>query len=415
MKLRVLFVDDEQRILDGMRRMLRPMRKEWETEFADSGERALEILEQRPFDVVVSDMRMPGMDGSQLLRQVQRLHPETVRIILSGHSDIELVLASVGPSHQYLTKPCDPEELKQTIAGAMALRDLLEEENLRAVVGGLDHLPSVPHLFTEIVEELQSDDASLGRIGEIVGQDVAMTAQVLRLVNSAYFGLRQTITSPERAVSYLGIGALSSLVLGHEVFREADDDLLARFGLGELWTHSADVAALARRIVELEGGDTLVRDDAFTAGLLHDVGKIILAKNYPERYAAVLEAAGEEGVSLEAAERDGFQACHGGIGAYLMSVWGLPNSVIEAIAYHHCPSESRSSGFRPLTAVHAANALLRSAGGPGPEGQGQEGEEPSRGGAGQLDRAYLDTLGLSQRVNIWAGECPARAGTRVGV
>ncbi|HHN74816.1 MAG TPA: HDOD domain-containing protein [Acidobacteria bacterium] len=357
MKLRILFVDDEPRILAGLRRMLRARRDEWETAFAESGAEALEILEREPFDVIVSDMRMPGMDGAELLAEVRRRHPEMLRIVLSGHSEIELVLSSVGPSHQYLTKPCDAETLHSTIVRAAALREILADEKLRSIVSRLEHMPSMPKLFSALVEELGKDDASIPQVAALVIQDPAMTAQVLRLVNSAYFGLPREINSAERAVSYLGIGPLSSLVLREGLFAEADRALIERFHLEEISRHGNDVASLARRLAKDAGAETIEVEDAFTAGLLHDAGKVILATNLPDRYEKALEQR-VAGVWSRELEEELVGADHGVVGAYLMSVWGLPSTVVEAIAYHHRPSECRAQGRTTLTWVHVANALV---------------------------------------------------------
>jgi len=113
-KKRVLFVDDEPRILDGRRRMLRSMRHEWKMSFAETGQEALAILANQPFDVVVVDMRMPGMDGVQLLSEVRKRH-QIIRIVLSGTADREAILRAVGLAHQYLSKPCDAETLKSVL------------------------------------------------------------------------------------------------------------------------------------------------------------------------------------------------------------------------------------------------------------------------------------------------------------
>ncbi|MDQ7087353.1 MAG: response regulator [Acidobacteriota bacterium] len=359
------------------------MRDEWETAFAESGAEALEMLEKQPFDVIVSDMRMPGMDGSLLLAEVRRRHPEMLRIVLSGYSEIELVLSSVGPSHQYLTKPCDASTLRSTISRAQALRGLLADENLRSLVGKMDHLPSVPSLFAALVEELGKEDASLPAVARLVMQDPAMTAQVLRLVNSAYFGLPQEIHNAERAVGYLGIASLSSLVLREGVFSEADKSLVNRFRLEEISRHGNDVASLARRMVKEEGASTAEVEDAFTAGLLHDAGKVILAINLPDEYEKVLQQC-QAGHYDPAEEVALLGADHAAVGAFLMSVWGLPNTVVEAIAFHHRPSDCHAEGVTTLTWVHVANAL-----------------SSGKSGAAAIDTDYLRSLGLVDRWPRW--------------
>src|SRR5579863_1343288 len=117
----LLFVDDEPKLLQGLQRQLRPMREEWDMHFVESGNSALEFMSGRPVDIIVSDMMMPGMDGSQLLAEVAKKHPQTVRIVLSGQAEREAVLRLVGPAHQFLSKPCEADELRKAVSRAFAL------------------------------------------------------------------------------------------------------------------------------------------------------------------------------------------------------------------------------------------------------------------------------------------------------
>jgi YesN/AraC family two-component response regulator len=173
MNKRILFVDDEPMVLQGIQRSLRSMRAEWEIELASGGPEALETMAQAPFDVVITDMRMPGMDGAQLLDLVKARFPRTVRIILSGQSDRETILRSVGPSHQYLSKPCDVDELKQRLIRAFALRDMLDGPQLKEVISRLKTVPSLPALYVAVTEALQSPETSIAKIGNLIAQDMA--------------------------------------------------------------------------------------------------------------------------------------------------------------------------------------------------------------------------------------------------
>ena len=323
------------------------------------GEAALKELSLGSFDVVVSDMRMPHMDGAQLLGEVKERYPQVVRIVLSGHSELETILRSVGPTHQYLAKPCDPDKLKAVITRACALRDLLGDNTLRELASQMSSIPSLPKTYTEIVEELQSPEASIQRIGQIVSKDVGMAAKILQLVNSAFFGLRHNVSDPAQAASFLGVDTIKALVLSVHVFSQlkfADVDGLC---LETLWNHSALAGALAKRISAEEGGSEQLRGDALTAGLLHDSGKLILAANLPDRYSEVLKVVRDDGVPLWEAERKHLGATHAELGAYLLGLWGLPDPIVEAVAFHHAPSRCPVEGLTPLLAVHVANALLR--------------------------------------------------------
>ena len=387
---RILFVDDEPNVLDGLRRMLRPMRKEWEIVFASGGEEALATLAEELFDVVVSDMRMPGMDGAQLLSEVKQRYPQVIRVVLSGHSEKETVLRSVGPTHQYLAKPCDPEQLRDVIGRACALRDLLSEDALRDLVSRMSTIPSLPRTYTEIIEELQSPDASIKRVGRIVSKDVGMTAKILQLVNSAFFGLRHHVSDPSQAASFLGVDTLKALVLSVHIFSQLEDVKIEGFSLDALWNHSAATGALAKRIAATQDDEVQLHDHAFLAGLLHDAGKLVIAANLPERYRAVLASAKDEGLNFWEAERRILTNTHAEVGAYLFGLWGLPDPIVEAVAFHHCPNKCSGAGFTPLIAVHAANAIDHEH---DPTWKAQSTD--------QLDIEYLTRLGLADRLPAW--------------
>jgi HD-like signal output (HDOD) protein len=388
---RILFVDDEPKILEGLQRMLRSMRHEWEMEFADSGQSALEMLNARPFDVVVTDMRMPGLNGAMLLSEIRSVHPHIVRIVLSGHSDQDLILSTVLPAHQYLSKPCDPELLKQTVSRACALRDLLSNAALTLLVSQMESLPSLPSIYMQLMKEVESPDPSIKKIGEIISKDSGMTAKILQMVNSAFFGLRRHISNPGDAVSLLGLDIVKSLVLSIHIFSQFSETRIPGFSPTDLWDHNAAVGALAKNIAKAEKQNAQVVDDSFAAGLLHECGKLILAARLPKEYAQMLALISEENLPVVEAERKIFGAAHPEVGAYLLGLWGLPASIVEAVAFHHSPSECVGESFSPLTAVHVANYL-----------EDERNSSPSENvAAGVLDTAYLTRLGLEDRMDSW--------------
>lgn len=386
MKRRILFVDDEPNVLQGFQRMLRPMRNDWEMEFASGGEEALQKMERAPFDVIVSDMRMPGMNGAQLLKEVARRYPDTVRIVLSGHSDREYILQLVTTTHQYLAKPCDAETIKDTVNRACALRDLLTSKELSMLVSQIKSLPSLPSLYTRIIEILQSDDPSLQKIGQIVSEDIAMSAKVLQLVNSSFFGIARRISNPVQAVMFLGLETVKALVLSVHIFAKWDSSRVKGFDIERLWHHSMTVGAVAKRLAETEHLSARDVDSAFTAGLLHDVGKLILAASLPDPYQRVLAESKAQNIPLWQAEERTFGTSHAEVGAYLLGLWGLPTSIVEAVAWHHRPAESPARTFCPLTTVHIANALWCA-------------NEP--GCVADLDTAFIESMGLAERIPFW--------------
>jgi HD-like signal output (HDOD) protein/ActR/RegA family two-component response regulator len=335
MKPAVLFVDDEPQVLDGLRDMLRCRRKELRTEFANGGAEALARLQAEPFDVVVSDMRMPGLDGAQLLERVRDEHPDAVRVILSGQANEEAVLRMVPVAHIALAKPCTGAQLGAMVARACAIRTLLEDPALRASVHGIGALPSPPAVAQELLAAVEADDLSAAALARIAERDVALAAKVLQLVNSGFFGVPQEITDLQRAVPLLGVDVLRTLAIRQGALREfRADPALSGFSLEAFEQRSRRVGRLASQL-------TKTGEDARTAGaagLLHDVGALVLASRAPQRYSAALAAAAAApDTPLSDAEAEELGVSHTAIGGYLLALWGLPDVVVEAVRHHHAP------------------------------------------------------------------------------
>jgi len=354
-KPRILFVDDEQNILDGLRLLLRPLRSQWDMAFAASGVEALKIMETESFDVVVSDMRMPGMDGAQLLAEVAGRSPETVRMILSGYSDQASVMRTVKLAHQYLSKPCPAEELKNAVSKALSLRDIIGSGALKQLISRIESLPPLPPLYQRLMGELRDDNSSLQRIGDIIGQDMAMSSSILRLVNSAFFGLPTHVSSLQHAVKLLGIETIRVLVLSIGLFSDVGKATPVGFSLEQLWIHSTRTSCFCKAIAEVERQDAGMRDDCFIAGMLHDLGKLVLVTTMPEVYGEVLTRVQGGSLHLHVAEREAFGTTHAEVGAYLLSLWGFKDSIIEAVCWHHDPQHISCAEFSPLVAVAVAD------------------------------------------------------------
>jgi len=343
-----------------------------------------------PVDVLVTDLKMPEMDGAQLLMEVQKRHPATVRLVLSGHAESELIMRLVGPAHQFLSKPCDPQELRDAISRAFAVRDLLANEQLKRLATQVNSLPTLPSLYLQLIQELRKPDTDIQRISEIVAQDIGLTTKILQLVNSAFFGLPQPISCTADAVQHLGINTLRDLVLCLQVFSQFEQNALPEFSIQELFQHSYQTAVFARKIAVAEKRDAIFQDQCFLAGLLHDVGKLVLATGLPAQYARVLNTARKLKVNLLEAEHAEYGATHAEVGGYLLGVWGLLGPVVEAVTLHHRPKDALSRGFSPVIAVHVADIFANDAALCQKDWPGNE-----------LDRACLARLGLTERLEIW--------------
>ncbi|HEX4309265.1 MAG TPA: response regulator [Acidobacteriaceae bacterium] len=354
---RLLFVDDDPMVLSGLRRALHDMRQEWDMRFAPGAHAALSVLEKEPFDAVITDMRMPTMDGAQLLERIKDRYPEIVRIILSGQSEREAVLRSIAPAHQYLAKPCDIRELKARLNQAFASRDLVTNPSIAANIARLRSIPSLPAIYTELTVALRSEMTSLGQIEEIIAKDIGMATKILQLANSAFIGAHGRVSSLRQAVSLIGIETVRTLTLSIHVFSQFDGKSAVAANLPALWDHSVLVGALAQRIASSETGSKSLAEECFAAGLLHDAGKIVFLAEKPKDYCEILRQASTDPRSIEPLEVAALGCSHAQIGAYLMSMWGLPASLVHAVAFHHCPSQAMDTRFSPLTAVHCADAL----------------------------------------------------------
>ena len=400
---RILFVDDEANVLAGLKRAMRPMRNKWDMKFIDDPKVALKAFSDRPFDIVVSDMRMPKLDGADFLTEIKCLYPESIRIILSGHSDPAMIMKSVGSAHQYLAKPCEPDELKRTIKRAYALKELVGSETLQKLISGMGELPSLPLVYREIVACLQDDNASVMSVGRIIEKDIAMTTKVLQLVNSAFFGIANPVTSIDQAVSFLGLDTLGTLVLAHGVFFQHQGLDSSGFNIEALWSLSTRCATLAKIVAQEQGMNSTALDEAFLAGMLHDVGKLVLASEKPNEFNEVLQRTGGQDVFAEDVERELLGATHAEVGAYLIGLWGLPDSIVEAVAYHETPSLSLSTTFGSCGVVHVASKLASN-----PEAT--DPTDPSL----CVDLEYLREVGVADRWSAWHTACQASEQQEVG-
>ncbi len=352
---RILFVDDDRLLLDGLRGRLHTLRDAWEMVFVESGPRAITELEQGKFDAIVTDMRMPGMDGLELLKIVRERWPEVMRIVLSGYSDTGQSRRLLSEAHQYLSKPCEAEQLTAAIARCDELHALLADAKLRALVGSIGRLPAMPKISAALREASERGDASVKEIARLIGSDPAIAARVLQVVNSAFFRLPKRITRLEAAVSYLGFATIRNIALSIEVFSSWKRSLRIRqLEPDALLLQAQRMAAVARALTR----GSPICDDAMLAGLLHNIGYWILVEERPQEMLDALTMAQSRGIALHEAEREVLGATYAEIGAYLLGLWGLPYTVIEAVALQTRPADTSPGEFDVRAALMLARTLV---------------------------------------------------------
>lgn len=387
---KILFVDDEKRVLEGLRRMLRRHRREWDMTFVESGKIALETMAEEDFDVVVSDMIMPGMDGAALLTEVRARHPETVRIVLSGHTELDAAMRTVPVAHQFLTKPCDSNKIREVITRSCQLQSLLDDAVLRRTIGGIDTLPALPRVFEQLMSALQDPEVCLDDVARIVEEDSGITAKILQLVNSSFFGIAQNLTGVRQATTYLGLAMLRNLTLSMGVFR-AFEQTGGPHGFSP--EREQQHALLTSRIVRLLLPGHPFADVAFLAAMLHDIGKLVFAAQLPEQYAEATDLVARGDRTTCEAEKEVIGVTHAEAGAYLLGLWGMPHPVVEAVAHHHHPARVEHDEFDVLGAVHVASALALET--TRPEGASETDHEVG------LDVEFMRAMGVEGQLGAW--------------
>ena len=350
-KKRILFVDDEPAILAGLQNLLYKDRKRWEMVFALGGQLGLDEIRKEPFDIVVSDMRMPGIDGATLLNVIKDESPATVRIMLSGHADREAIVRALPALHQLLSKPCDAATLRGAIERSVDTADVDRDAKIRQIVGGVDKLPTPPDIFFELSRLMQSPTTSVGDVAKVVTRDPALSAKLLQLVNSAYFGTGQSTTSIEQAVALLGTDRLRYIALTASVF--STPEVPCAFSLEDMQQTSMRAAILARMFADPED-----RDEAFASTLLHDVGHVVLAlcrgPEFQEFSERILR-----GENLLDVEHELFGVTHADVGARLLAIWGLPTAIVDVVQFHHDPGSAPESRRKLASIVHVADTIVR--------------------------------------------------------
>jgi HD-like signal output (HDOD) protein/ActR/RegA family two-component response regulator len=408
---RILFVDDDELILRSMARVLRQhaQHASWELHFVTDGEVALELLAQKSFAVVLVDAQMPRMSGTTLLRRVQESNPSVVRILLSGHTGLDMLRTALPLVHQFIAKPFDAQLLKTTLINACGLRRILNRPELRTLVGSSNELPSAPRTYVEISNALNDPHASTRTVAEIVEKDIALSSRVLQLVSSGLYGLPRQVSSIGGAVAFLGVEVIKAVVLAIEVSKmfplpRATPD----FSLEAVQRKSAAAAHLAKRLLGSENG----ADSVLIAGMLQDVGQLIFAARAAQRFSIALSTSARGKTPLYEAELELFGATHAEVGGYLLGLWGLPPRIVHAVANHLKPVEG-ARVFDAAAALYVANLLSQNPDVPALD------EVPARTTA--IDLSYLRTLGVAHQLDDWrrmaremadGGAAPARLTAR---
>lgn len=383
----ILFVDDDPKILQGLKRSLEEYSDHWRTDFASTAKEALQKLSNEPFDAIIADIQMPMMDGIQLLDLVSRTYPGVMRFVLSGNVTDTQAMRSTSVVHQMIAKPSDIDHIFVIVERACRLRDLVANPELKKLITEIKRLPSVPVLYNQLIKELDSPNASTQIIGNIIAKDTAMTAKILQLVNSAFFCLSENINSPQRAVSILGFNTVKALVLGICIFSEYQEYGINPVGINSIWKHSLLVSSVAYTLAQKLNMSIQDQENARISGILHDIGKLALL-SFPE-FMNQIYTNGRGEISLEEEYRM-LKTSHAEIGGYLLAMWGIPTPIVDSVTFHHRPYSKVREDPDLLSVMYVANGLAN-----------MVKNEIEINYSSYLDMSYLKRNGLVNYLDEW--------------
>jgi Predicted signal transduction protein len=344
----ILFVDDEKAILKSLERLF--INDDFKLYFAQDGKTALKIMYEHNIEMVVSDMRMPKMSGHKLLREIQLLYPDTIRIILSGYSDEQEIYKAVldGSAKIYLLKPWEPLHLLDVIRHMFKFKDMLASKNILDVIDKIDQLPVVTNIYNRICTLIEKE-ASIPEVAAVIEEDATVSAKILQLINSAYYNKK--IGSVKQAVIYFGLNVVKIMVLSTSIFNYVDANSSPYFN--NLFSQQSMLTNKILEVIYKAAYKKKLPENYMTAGLLHDIGLVVMQQQFPDKYFSAFKQSSPE-TSFYEAEHEMFGVTHQEIGGYLLEWWGIPYPIVESCLLHHDPlSSSINRGL--VYAVHLAD------------------------------------------------------------
>ena len=347
---RILLVDDEIQILNSLKRLF--IDEEYELLTADSGEQALNILSMENISLIISDMRMPVMDGFQLLSKVMNLYPKIPRVILSGYADEKLVYNAIDKSiaMTYVFKPWKTEQLLNLIEQIFETEDVLESKDLLLLVNNMGELPTIKSSHQRIISVIESG-REISEIVKMIELDPAISTKLLRISNSAFFGIKTG--SVNQAVKYLGLQNVSNLILSIAIMDSTTVVGVGAEHVEKLWRH-ANVTNKIILFIYSKLFSKSIPEISTSAGLLHNIGTVFLLKCFPKEYIRNIKSIEKESKELIKYEKSVFKVSHQEIGGYLLRWWKLPHPIVEAALYHHNPLDACIVNTELVCCVHIA-------------------------------------------------------------
>jgi HD-like signal output (HDOD) protein len=356
MKRSIYIIDDQPQVLETATAIVEAMLPEAVVTGFDDPLAALEAIRANLPDLILSDQRMPGMSGTQLLEAARVASPGSLRIIMSGFVPLDK-LTEITSAHQYVAKPFDALQLKKLLERTFAAHDRMQDKRLQKVVSSIRSLPSLPHVHNTLLAELNNEQGASSSIGQIVAQDAGLSAKVLQLANSPLFGREYLVTSPADAVFCLGASMVAALVLSQSIFKHYNATAHKEVSLPRIWSHCWETASLAQCYGREQRLPRQEHEEVFLAGLLHETGRLILIDNFPAQFQEACDAARQAASPLGPRLREVFQASPCEISAYLLDLWGMPKCVVATVSLLEHPENENATEFTAASALYIANQV----------------------------------------------------------
>lgn len=395
---KVLFVDDNQPLINSFKNYFEKIPKNWAPIYHTDPLKAMDLLIFGDIDIIITDIHMPNMNGVKLLEFVKKEHPDVIRIAISGEEDTPEILAQAKNAHRYIQKPVDLNALRELIERVSTLSEIIPNSDTRKIVASLECIPTTPKVYRELLSELNSEDSSLKHISEIVSEDPALTAGLLKIVNSAFFNLPNEITSVQQAVTLLGLEIVKGVLFSVEMVRTFSIDEEKTFSINDIVEHSLLVANFTKTILEHEHVNRAIIEKTFITAILHDIGELVFAYALPERYRTIIEVSRSFEQTLARLEMQVLGSTHAEAGAYLLGLWGLPDDIVSAIAHHHTPAKASGTAAAILATMHAADYICC-----------KLFPEFRLGGEEHIEISFLKKLKIHQRLDKWEELCREKA------
>ena len=347
----ILLVDDERDILRAFNRLF--MDSEYNLLLANSGKEALEIINEERIDILISDMKMPSMDGYELLSIVKRKYPNTLRIILSGFSEKKTMIRCIQENLAltYLLKPWDNNQILLTIGNLLRIQHVLKENHLEELTNASkDDFTIENKVYDELLIQIEQKE-QLHIIAHTIEKDFVLSAIILRFVNSVFHG--HDIASVEKALEYLNLQEIKNIILSKKLTQTINGDEKTNNLKGLLWKH-AGLSNIITHFFYKEMIGKGIPENYRLAALLHNIGMLVLLKIYGGNYEELVYEALRENIPFADLEKERYGIDHQEAGGYLLSWWGIPYPIVETAIHHHNPLKHRVIHRELINIAHIA-------------------------------------------------------------